>query len=725
MSASLVGLAVLVAATRAAGAQDYRITAAPSSAEESALRAALGPGGAAVADALARVSAAHPGTPASGLAQLAAGLALLDAQKAKESLPYLVHPDVQRTLLSDHAILALGRAQEALQQMDAAGQSYLAAAAAEAGGPLVCAGLERAGEAFVKASDPQKAVESFERLATACPAQAPKALQRIGEVQEARGERAAAAAAYDRLDREFPLSVAAHDTAPRLLALGALSPAASPAERAARGLGNGLALVEAGRNTDAVRAFRTIPAGVLSEDEADLARVRLARALVSLGRLPEAETALLPVKATSPHAAEAAYQRARIKSRRGSTEGFERVAHEYAGTPWAEDALLALANEYQKDARDEEAAPYWRRLLAENPDGKYVERACWRSAWLDYRAGRYEAAAQALERTARLRPPSAATPGFLYWAGRSRAALGQTDRARQLLEETVQRYKNVYHGLRARDVLARLPAAPAAAPPQVLVAAPSLGPEPGVPEPQATRVRQLLLIDRLDEAQAELQALPFSRRGQATIAWIDWRRGRLRPAIVAMKRAYPEWIGEAGDRLPPEVWRILYPIRFDETLRAKAAEEALDPSLVAALILQESTFDADALSRAGARGLMQVIPATGRKLARDLRVPYRKAALHDPGTSLDFGTRYLRQMSDRFDGQVERVLAAYNAGPHRVDAWTAARPGMSAEEFIESIPFSETRYYVMIVLANREQYRRLYGLDKPPTLPRLPEGQRP
>jgi len=94
------------------------MTAAPSSVEESALREAVGKGGPAVADALARVSAAYPGTPASGLARLAAGLALLDAQKAKESLPYLVHPDIQRTLLSDHAILGLGRAQEALQQMD-------------------------------------------------------------------------------------------------------------------------------------------------------------------------------------------------------------------------------------------------------------------------------------------------------------------------------------------------------------------------------------------------------------------------------------------------------------------------------------------------------------------------------------------------------------------------------------------------------------------------------
>jgi soluble lytic murein transglycosylase len=190
-----------------------------------------------------------------------------------------------------------------------------------------------------------------------------------------------------------------------------------------------------------------------------------------------------------------------------------------------------------------------------------------------------------------------------------------------------------------------------------------------------------------------------------------------------MKRAYPQWISEAGDRLPDEVWRILFPIEFKDALVAKAAAEALDPALVAALILQESTFDPTALSRAGARGLMQVIPATGRKLARDMRVPYRHASLHDPKTSLDFGTLYLRQMADRFDNRAERVLAAYNAGPHRVDAWTALRPGQSAEEFVESIPFTETRAYVMIILAGREQYRRIYGLNPAPAP--VVEGRRP
>jgi soluble lytic murein transglycosylase len=178
-----------------------------------------------------------------------------------------------------------------------------------------------------------------------------------------------------------------------------------------------------------------------------------------------------------------------------------------------------------------------------------------------------------------------------------------------------------------------------------------------------------------------------------------------------MKRAYPEYIGDGADRLPEEVLRIIYPLEFREQLERRARAAGLDPALVAALVCQESTFDPSAVSVAGARGLMQIMPATGRSLARALRVPFRKQSLHNPDVSLEFGTRYLREMSDQFGGHVERALAAYNAGPHRVAAWTAGRPDISAEEFVETIPFTETRGYVMIILGNTERYRRLYSLS--------------
>jgi soluble lytic murein transglycosylase len=184
-----------------------------------------------------------------------------------------------------------------------------------------------------------------------------------------------------------------------------------------------------------------------------------------------------------------------------------------------------------------------------------------------------------------------------------------------------------------------------------------------------------------------------------------------------MKRAYPDWVGVAGDQLPDPVWRILYPLEFRADLERAAAAEGVDPALVAALICQESTFDPGAVSSAGARGLMQIMPATGRTLARQTGLRYSRAGLLQPATSLRMGTRYLRDMLDRFGGSAEKALAAYNAGPHRVDAWTALRPSLSTEEFVEGIPFTETRNYVMIILAAREQYRRIYGLNPPPAAP--------
>ena len=107
---------------------------------------------------------------------------------------------------------------------------------------------------------------------------------------------------------------------------------------------------------------------------------------------------------------------------------------------------------------------------------------------------------------------------------------------------------------------------------------------------------------------------------------------------------------------------------------------------------------------------------TGRQVSRNLgqKPKLQKNALHDAETSLKLGTSYLRQLLDRFGGRVERALAAYNAGPHRVAVWTAAHPDMPTEEFVDSIPFVETRGYVMIILAGREHYRRLYSFAPRP-----------
>jgi soluble lytic murein transglycosylase len=155
--------------------------------------------------------------------------------------------------------------------------------------------------------------------------------------------------------------------------------------------------------------------------------------------------------------------------------------------------------------------------------------------------------------------------------------------------------------------------------------------------------------------------------------------------------------------------QVIFPIDYWPLIRKHSGQRGVDPYLAAALIAQESTFQADARSAANAWGLMQIVPATGRRLARaeGLR-RFRASQLTVPEVNVRLGMRYLSGLLDEFGG-AHFALASYNAGESRVARWQAERPGWSREEFIDDIPFPETQNYVKRILGTAEDYRRLYG----------------
>jgi soluble lytic murein transglycosylase len=154
----------------------------------------------------------------------------------------------------------------------------------------------------------------------------------------------------------------------------------------------------------------------------------------------------------------------------------------------------------------------------------------------------------------------------------------------------------------------------------------------------------------------------------------------------------------------------VYPVFHELELIARARQNRLDPALVAAVIRQESSWNPRALSRAGARGLMQIMPSVGEAIARSKGYPiWDPALLFDPDVSLELGTSHLRAALSQYSS-LPRALAAYNAGGSRVNRWSR-RAGVSDPElFVERIPFVETRDYVRIVMRNAEIYRALHGL---------------
>ena len=187
-------------------------------------------------------------------------------------------------------------------------------------------------------------------------------------------------------------------------------------------------------------------------------------------------------------------------------------------------------------------------------------------------------------------------------------------------------------------------------------------------------------------------------------------RGAHDQALRYIKGLAKGYLSLPFERVPMRFWRLAFPLPYKESIFAGSRSAGLDPYMVAALIRQESEFNPKAVSSAKAYGLTQVLPSTGRLLSRRAGVgSFRPAMLFDPVINVRLGTMYLRSMLDRNGGDWARTLAAYNAGQTRVNDWNSWYDYRDQKEFIETIPFTETRTYVNAVLRNAEFYRRLYG----------------
>ena len=213
----------------------------------------------------------------------------------------------------------------------------------------------------------------------------------------------------------------------------------------------------------------------------------------------------------------------------------------------------------------------------------------------------------------------------------------------------------------------------------------------------------------VSELKSGVERFPEEKSLSYVLARQHQARGDYYNVILTLRRAFPDYADRPRSSLPSEVWDLLFPLLHREVIESHAARNNVDPSLVLGLIRQESAFHEAARSSANARGLMQVLPSTGRILARDAGVTkYSARKLLSPDANIALGTRYLASLLQRFDGRVELALAAYNAGENRAERWRDEFGAVELDEFVERIPFSETRAYVKQVLSNRYHYAALW-----------------
>ncbi|MGB6975267.1 MAG: transglycosylase SLT domain-containing protein [Terracidiphilus sp.] len=380
---------------------------------------------------------------------------------------------------------------------------------------------------------------------------------------------------------------------------------------------------------------------------------------------------------------------------------------------WLAKALFSSGNMYLLKRDDPHAVEYYGYLAAHFPHDGEADVAHWRVAWLTYRLGQLADAARMFDEQIKLYPDSTETAAALYWRGRLYESPDHDPaRAAANYKTIVRVYDHYFYAQMARDRLKALGnAEPVEAASLARFKAPDVPelddsfPDDSVHLAKAKLLANAGLTEYIpDEIAADPDAGSWSALAEAQIYSSDGETAR---AMRVLKRAIP-YSAMPIDKIPLVYWRILFPEQYWETIKRESAKNNLDPYLVASLIRQESEFNPGVISYANAYGLMQLLPRVGRELARKEGMRHFRAyQLLNPQTNIRLGTLYLRQRLDTFGGVTEYALAAYNAGDSRVTDWESAGPYSGMDEFVESIPFTQTREYVEAILRNMETYREI------------------
>jgi soluble lytic murein transglycosylase len=483
-------------------------------------------------------------------------------------------------------------------------------------------------------------------------------------------------------------------------------------------------LAQGNRWTDATREYRQLLNMAPPAERGEI-EVGLGNALRHSGKggAREGRDLLQHAQATGEANAQRLYnlvEIARTEGNEGDLLNYLSQLRQSAPTsPWFQSALISVGNMYLLKKDYDHAIDYYREAHERFRDGSRASYAHWKAAWLNYRQGRTEEAKKEFTQHVRSYPASLETAAAVYWRGRIAEDQNDLPLARAWYAKVAERYCNYYYGHLAAERLAKIAVSPAVhdtlldtIPPLApLSAAAALTNIPA----DALRVEKSKLLENAGMTDFAIKELRASDGGKGAnwatleIARIYREGGQDHRALRFMKSAVPSYFAIDISVLPRPYWDYLFPRPYWTEVRRFAMENQLDPYLIAALIRQESEFNPGAVSRANAFGLMQLLPATGKNTAKELRIRgFRTETLLVPNINLQLGTRYFREMMQHYNGRVEYALAAYNAGTNRVEDWLSVGNYRDVPEFVESIPFTETREYVQSIMRNTRIYRRLY-----------------
>jgi soluble lytic murein transglycosylase len=469
------------------------------------------------------------------------------------------------------------------------------------------------------------------------------------------------------------------------------------------------------------------------------AKLKLGIAQVRLKRYDQArETFQELAQGRTAQASDAIVWLARVYLRQGLGDKLLALSRTIAKRPLSAEQKglinLFVGMWLEDQAQFEEAITQYGLVAKMGDPASQRLEARWRQGWVLYRVGQYRSALRVWQPMVE-QPNSEWEPQVLYWMGRASELIGNPQ-AKELFESLCQRYPYTYYCQLARERLGpsanktvvdhreaecgdrRTTVTPLPTAGQSDSITRSRRGQWGTEQDSAyRRAAELHMLGLEQEAAreltqlAELYATNNDVDSLASVAVSLNGVGAYHDALRLVRTKFREQLERRGGSLVNEaLWEVAYPVGLMPTITRQNVA-GVDPFLVAAIIREESQYDRRAVSRVGAIGLMQIMPATAKEVAqRHGFAAVTRDDLFDEETNVRIGVRYMEHLLARFYGNLVHAIAAYNAGPLVVQSWVVAYRGRSDDEFVELIPFQETRHYVKRVLRSYKEYRRLNGL---------------
>lgn len=489
-------------------------------------------------------------------------------------------------------------------------------------------------------------------------------------------------------------------------------------------------LYNAKNYSEAQKAFDTL---VSNFPSAVTPQINLKRVITfgNLRRASDAQFAFNLIPQSAPEKEQGFYELARAfalaRQWSQARQIVEAMRQTFPRSKWTPKTLIDVGMIARDQKNKPEETFFLQNAVTNYPNAVDVAQAQFELAWNEHDAKNYAVSSQMLtEHLARYADEDTTYRGRAgYWAARDSEKAGKTAEACALYKGVIYRYSANWYGYLAEQRLANLKAqnrCPSSQFPadsivgkavenlkSVTVAKETSTAKEQKQFVKAEHLSTVGLFDwALDELNDAARTAPNSPKVNLAVAKLYRMKGDNVSALLALARSYPDYSQMFPEEMSREEWEIFYPLTNWQTIKLWANNRRLDPYTVAGLIRQESVFNPRAKSGANAYGLMQLLIPTARATAKKYgnSAVITGESLFQPALNIELGTAYMRDQLDKF-GRIEYLAVAYNAGPGRVPQWRATLP-YEIDEFVEEIPFRETRGYVQGVIRNSAQYRRLY-----------------